>query len=191
MKGIWRNGTKLNEEQQGKDERIGGDTNRNKKDKRNALRALIGTAALVGSKYWMKPIVSSVILPTHAQTTTSEEILEPEQPPLQVRDVVPPDNTPPLGENVGVDAQEQTRVQYSLLPHISDQESPASELSISIVTLPLEGSLTLVGTVDFLYELSPQSFAESDQFDYQVVDPQGAKSPVYTVDIINFPVVPQ
>ena len=186
---------KRNEGKQGMDEQLNRDTSRNNCDKRTALRSLLGvTMVASGSKYWIEPLVNSVVLPAHAQTTTPEA--EPEQPPLgqppvQGRGVPAPDNTPPRGENVVVDAQQQTLLQYSLLPHISDQESPSDKLTISIVSLPASGILSLIGAVEFSYQLSPQSFSKSDRFDYQVADPQGLKSPVYTVDLINFPVVPQ
>jgi len=187
---------KRNLESQGMDQGSNQYRSRDNRGKRNALRTLLGiTVTAAGSKYWMEPVVNSVILPAHAQTTTPELVpeIEPqiEEPTLEKPPLRPPENTPPLGENVVVDAKEQTQVQYSLLPHISDQESPASALSISIASLPASGLLTLIGGAEFSYQLSAQSFAQSDRFEYQVVDPQGLKSPVYTVDLINFPVIPQ
>ncbi len=124
---------------------------------------------------WVKPVVNSVLLPAHADTSISTT------PPPSL-------NTPPSGENIIVDMQFAYAVNYDMSEHLSDAESPTSELAIAIVSLPDIGTLNLILASTFNYELlSNPTNVRSVSFTYFVLDPQGAKSDTYTVDIINLP----
>ena len=136
----------------------------------------VGVSTLPAAK-WVKPVVNSVLLPAHAQTTPGE----PSQRNL-------PENTPPLGENIIVDMQFSSLVRYDMSPHLSDAETPVAELSIAIVSLPVIGTVGLVAASTFEYELlSNTGSMDSVSFTYFVQDPEGAKSGVYTVIIMNLP----
>ncbi len=146
--------------------------------RRQVLYGLMGIGITnLPAANWVKPVVNSVLLPVHAQTSSED----PTQRNL-------PENTPPMGEDIIVDMQFSSLVRYDMSPHLSDAETPAAELLIAIVSLPVTGTIRLVAASTFEYELlsNPNSIT-SVSFTYFVQDPEGAKSSVYTVTIINLP----
>lgn len=160
---------------------------RKKEERRRFVRKI--AAVSLGSgilAHWIKPICNSVILPSHA--LTSMPLLTPEDPQITRLAV----NAPPQGENVVIDAQYALPVSYSMLPHISDPESLATELTLAIDSLPENGVIELLDEAVIVYQLQAEyvnAHGGSDHFNYHVIDPQGARSPTYRVDVINLPYV--
>ena len=127
---------------------------------------------------WVKPVVNSVLLPAHAETSATVPV---EEQSLS-------DNTPPAGEDISVDMLRSNVVRYDMSRHLSDAETPADELAIAIVSVPDLGTIRLVAPGTFEYELplNPDEI-QNALFTYFVLDPQGAKSSIYTVTIYNLP----
>ncbi len=140
--------------------------------KRNLLK-LLGMAGVTGPSIpekWSRPIVESVILPVHAQTSSDDD---------------PVGNTPPIGADVTLDAGLTSGVSHDLDANISDNESPNSLLSIVNVSTPSEGSVVFTSSTAFTYTSLGNAIGGTASFTYQVQDPQGAMSAVYTVTIID------
>ncbi len=165
-----------------------------REERRNIVRKSVGIAlggALLG--HWIKPVCNSVLLPAHALTSEAVVPVLPQgAPPAdpQITHLVP--NSPPLGEDVVIDAQNSLPVRYSMLPHISDRESPSTELTLIVASLPDEGIIELLDQAEIVYQLKPEyvnAHGGSDRFYYRVLDPQGALSAVYQIEIINLPYV--
>ena len=145
--------------------------------------------------HWIKPVCNSVLLPAHALTSEAVVPVLPQgAPPADPPTTRLALNTPPLGEDVVIDAQYSLPIRYSMLPHISDRESPATELTLTIASLPEEGIIELLDQAEIVYQLKPEyinAHGGSDRFNYRVLDPQGALSAIYQVEIINLPYVEQ
>ncbi len=129
---------------------------------------------------WICPVVESVVLPAHAETSSPTPVV----PQLEQRAV----NTPPRGEDISVDMQFLNRVSYDMSEHLSDDETPSSELALFMISLPDLGVLEMIGMRTFQFELlfNPQN-VRSTRFEYQVQDPEGARSETCAVEIINLP----
>ena len=165
-----------------------------REERRSIARA--ATSIVLGGTlfgHWIKPVCNSVLLPVHALTSAADEpvlpqLVQPEDP-QGTRLAL---NTPPLGEDVIIDARYSLPVRYSMLSHISDRESPSTELTLVISSLPEEGAIEILGQAEFVYQLKPEyinAHGGSDRFNYRVLDPQGALSAIYQIEIINLPYV--
>lgn len=148
-------------------------------NRRKVLYGLSGTGiATLFTTDWVKPIVNSVVLPAHAATSVAG--------PVQEQSL--PENTPPAGENISVDMLRANAVRYDMSRHLSDAETPADQLAIAIVSVPVLGTIRLLAPGTFEYELlSNPGEIQTTSFTYFVLDPQGAKSSIYTVTIFNLP----
>lgn len=167
---------------------------RRNKERRSFVRKTVAvTLGSVLLGHWIKPVCNSVLLPVHALTSEAVVPVLPQgAPPTDPQITHPAPNSPPLGEDVIIDAQYSLPVRYSMLPHISDRESLSTELTLVISTLPEEGIMELLDQAEIVYQLKPEytnAHGGSDHFLYRVLDPQGALSAVYQIQIINLPYV--
>lgn len=149
-------------------------TKKTMNSKRKSLKALtaLGVGVAATPSAWKKPIVNSIVLPAHAQTSDT--------------DIPAVTNGPPVGENFTVDALADTAVIIDLAPRVSDPDGDP-------ITITIIGSGVLVGSavVDSVSLTSPMQISASISsgngsifVDYQLNDGTD-DSPVYRITIEN------
>jgi hypothetical protein len=134
--------------------------------KRRTLKAVaVVSTGLVVTDVWKKPLINSVLLPAHAQTSAS-------------------DTTPPVGGNATVAVNSNGVASGSLIARDNSGATP----TVTIVSQPSLGNVSLSG-LNFTYTASAgPGFTGSDSFTYKVTDASNNESPVYTVSIsVNVP----
>lgn len=100
-----------------------------------------------------------------------------------VAEIVP--NTPPIANNVNLDAGGGETITHNLNANISDNEDADSSLTITVVSAPIHGSLVWSGN-QFTYTVTDGTgYAGSDSFTYYVTDTDGNTSATKTVSMIG------
>jgi len=130
--------------------------------KRNTIKKIagVGTIASLLPQAWTRPVVTSMVLPAHAQTSDTE---------------------PPMGADLTADAGFFDTASGTLIAVDNVDLSP----TVSIVDQPSQGAVVING-LDFNYEVTDGSgFFGDDSFTYRVTDASGNQSPINTVTIIN------
>lgn len=142
--------------------------------KRKSLKALatLGVGVAATPSAWKQPIVNSIILPAHAQTSDT--------------DVPAATNGPPVGESFTVDALADTSVVIDLAPRISDPDGDPITITIIssgvILGSPVIDSVTLTSPTQISASISSGDGAIF--VDYQLNDGTD-NSPVYRITIEN------
>lgn len=135
-------------------------------NKRKTLQKIagIGAVATVLPSSWIKPVISSVVLPVHAQTSA---------------------NTPPVGQNITVNDIFEATASVDLAALISDADGDS-------LTVNLEGSGVLSGDiinltaeiVGTIVSVTISAGGGSAFVDYSVSD-QIAKSPIFRITFVE------
>ena len=130
--------------------------------KRNTLKIIAGVGAVASfaPSSWTKPIISSVVLPAHAQTSAE-------------------DSTAPTGADATINADVSGVATGTLAASDDTDNNPV----VMIVSQPSGGGVTLSG-LNYTYTATAgSSFSGSDTFTYKVVDSTGNESPIYTITV--------